>query len=170
MGSDHVIIRPWQLEDLPAVRLITWQTWLATYSGFIPKDDLQAYFDSHYNLAALTELQSSTFVNGWVAEIEGDVVGYLKSQRNEKEKSFQVSSIYVLPAYQGKGIGMMLLREAEACAAAHHFDAIWLGVMVQNVEALAWYKKIGFQFVEEAPFTMGRTTVSHLIGYKRCSL
>jgi ribosomal protein S18 acetylase RimI-like enzyme len=103
--------------------------------------------------------------------------GLLKSQRlslvtqtqiNQQEKRFYVSSIYVLPLYQGKGLGMKLIRAAETWAIANHFDDVWLGVMMQNVNALAWYKKIGFQFVEEAPFTMGQTTVNHLIGYKRC--
>jgi ribosomal protein S18 acetylase RimI-like enzyme len=44
---------------------------------------------------------------------------------------------------------------------------IWLGVMVQNVDALAWYRKLGFIFEREEPFTMGKTTVPHLIGFKK---
>jgi diamine N-acetyltransferase len=164
----QVIIRPWQRDDLSAVQSVTWETWLATYSAFIPPDDLQTYFTAHYNLAALAELFNSREVNGWVAEVEKAVAGYLKTQRNDEQKRFYVSSVYVLPAYQSKGIGMKLLRAAEALATSCHFDKVWLGVMVQNVNALAWYKKIGFQFIEEAPFIMGKATVNHLIGYKRC--
>jgi ribosomal protein S18 acetylase RimI-like enzyme len=164
----NVIIRPWEKDDLSAIQSVTWETWLATYSAFIPQDDLQTYFEAHYNLAALAELFNSREVNGWVAEAEKAIVGYLKTQRHDEEKRFYVSSVYVLPTHQGKGIGMKLLRQAEACATAYHFDKIWLGVMAPNFNALAWYKKIGFEFIEEAPFTMGQTTVNHLIGYKRC--
>lgn len=164
----QTIIRPWESDDLSAIQRVTWETWLATYSAFIPKDDLQTYFEAHYNLAALAELFNSREVNGWVAEVEEVVVGYLKTRRNDREKRFHVSSVYVLPAYQGKGIGMKLLHAAEALATACHFDKVWLGVMVQNINALAWYKKIGFQFIEDAPFTMGQTTVNHLLGYKWC--
>jgi hypothetical protein len=38
--------------------------------------------------------------------------------------------------------------------------------MVQNTQALAWYRRVGFQFVEELPCTMGGTTVPHLVGYR----
>jgi hypothetical protein len=31
---------------------------------------------------------------------------------------------------------------------------------------IAWYRSLGFSFVEEAPFTMGKATVRHLIGFK----
>lgn len=164
----QVRIRPWERDDLPAVQRVTWESWLATYSAFIPQNDLQAYFETHYNMAALAALFNSLEVNGWVADVDKTIAGYLKTQRNDNEKRFYVSSVYVLPAYQGKGIGMKLLRAAETCALANHFADVWLGVMAQNANALAWYKKIGFQFVEAAPFSMGQTTVNHLIGYKRC--
>ncbi len=38
--------------------------------------------------------------------------------------------------------------------------------MSDNVTALSWYAKLGFNFVEEAPLTMGKTTVMHRIGYR----
>jgi hypothetical protein len=39
--------------------------------------------------------------------------------------------------------------------------------MVKNRRALDFYRKVGFLFIKEEPFTMGKTTVSHLIGYKK---
>ena len=43
---------------------------------------------------------------------------------------------------------------------------IWLGVMLQNTRTRQWYERIGFVFVKEEPFTMGATSVPHLIGYR----
>jgi ribosomal protein S18 acetylase RimI-like enzyme len=65
------------------------------------------------------------------------------------------------------GIGGALMQAAEQKAVEAGIGEIWLGVMVQNTPALEWYRRNGFVFVEEAPFTMGRTTVNHLIGYRR---
>jgi len=79
---------------------------------------------------------------------------------------FFISSLYVLPELQGYGIGKKLLVKAEEIAAKLKYEKVWLGVMKDNVKALEWYKKIGFQFVEEEPFKMGDTEVLHLIGYK----
>ncbi len=51
-------------------------------------------------------------------------------------------------------------------AAKLNFTEIYIGVMIQNERALNWYRKLGFDFFEEQPFTMGKTSVPHLIGRK----
>jgi diamine N-acetyltransferase len=160
-----VAIRSWEQGDLEDVRRITWETWMATYASFIPVADLRSYFDQHYSLQALQELAGHVNVSGFVAVVDGVVAGYLKTQAAQEEGRFYVSSVYVLPGYQGKKLGTRLMHAAEDLALRVGFDRIWLGVMVQNLGALNWYRKTGFQFVEEAPFTMGKTTVNHLIGY-----
>lgn len=153
--------------DLPAVRQVTWDTWLDAYSSFIPESDLRIYFDAHYNLDALTQLLHTPLMNGFVAEVDGSVVGYVKTKFNKEENRFYVSSLYILPKCQGMGLGGKLMVAAEELAKTLAADTIWLGVMTQNTPALDWYKRHGFKFVEEAPFTMGKTTVVHLIGFRK---
>jgi ribosomal protein S18 acetylase RimI-like enzyme len=77
-----------------------------------------------------------------------------------------VASIYVLPESQGYGLGSMLMQEASRAALEAKYDRIWLGVMSENSPTIAWYRALGFRFIEEAPFTMGKTTVRHLIGFR----
>jgi ribosomal protein S18 acetylase RimI-like enzyme len=161
-----MVIREWTVEDLPAVQHITWETWVATYASFIPIEDLRAYYDEQYSIEALKKLMEPPTFRGFLAVEEGVPAGYAKTKYDEEEKRCYLSSLYILPGYQGRGIGGRLLAVGEAFARTFGVTEIWLGVMVQNTSALAWYRKLGFQFVEEAPFTMGKTTVSHLIGYR----
>lgn len=163
-------IREWTYDDLPAVRHITWETWVATYSPFIPLEDLKGYFDAHYNIEALKNLMDPAKFHGLIAIVDGVTAGYAKVAYNSEEKKCYISSLYVLPGFQGKGIGGNLLAVGEKFALSFGVREVWLGVMVQNTSALAWYKKIGFQFVKEEPFTMGKTTVNHLIGYRPIAL
>ncbi len=162
-------IREWTTEDLPAVRHITWETWVATYSSFIPMDDLRGYFEKVYSVEALAALMEPSTFQGLLAIEDGVPAGYGKVKYNSGEKRCYISSLYILPDFQGRGIGGKLLARGEEFARTFGVDEVWLGVMVQNTGALAWYRKIGFQFVEEAPFTMGKTTVNHLIGYRKLS-
>jgi hypothetical protein len=39
-------------------------------------------------------------------------------------------------------------------------------MMTANTTALGWYAKLGFIFVEEVPFAIGKTLVTHRIGYR----
>lgn len=161
-----ISLRHWSEEDVPAVRRILWETWLATYGPFIPEKDLRHYLDTRYSERALADLHAQPEVQGYLAEIDGRPVGWMRTTLEENERRLSVSSLYVLPGEQGKGVGSLLLREAERSALEHSATELWLGVMEQNVEALAWYRRKGFRFVREEPFVMGGSSINHLIGYR----
>jgi ribosomal protein S18 acetylase RimI-like enzyme len=169
-GGSHpegsVMIRPWERGDLENVRRITWETWLATYASFIPESDLRWYLDKQYTVQALGELMLSVHFRGLLAVEQENALGYAKVQFHADDRRCYLSSLYVVPTAQGKGVGRQLLERAESIAREFGVDEIWLGVMVQNTQALDWYTRLGFMFVREEPFVMGNTTVRHRIGYR----
>ncbi len=159
-------VRPWQKSDLASVRRITWESWISTYLSFIPETDLKSYFDIHYAEGSFLSMFEDSTMHGFVAEMDGEAAGYARLFFNRYENRLYVSSLYLLPDFQGKGVGRRLLDAAERYATEHGLDQLWIGVMVKNRQALDLYRRVGFQFIREEPFTMGKTTVSHLIGYK----
>ena len=162
-----VVIRPWLKADLASVREITWQSWIDTYSSFIPESDLKSYFDNHYTEENFLRQFNDPDTQGFVAEIDHQIAGYARLFLNRDESRLYIPSLYFLPGFQGQGMGGRLLEAAEEYAAEKGLDELWIGVMVKNHQALVFYRKMGFQFVREEPFTMEKTTVSHLIGYKK---
>ncbi|MBU4372238.1 MAG: GNAT family N-acetyltransferase [Proteobacteria bacterium] len=162
----EILIRPWLMEDLPAVRWILWESWMAAYSAFVPEEDLRAYHEATYRIESLTHLHESPFVHGFIGEADGEAAGFARTQFNKSENRLFLASLYLLPDFQRKGIGGRLLRAAEEKALAYNLGELWVGVMVQNEAARRWYEKRGFRFVREEPFRMGGTTVPHLIGYR----
>ncbi|MBU0651374.1 MAG: GNAT family N-acetyltransferase [Proteobacteria bacterium] len=161
----EILIRPWRMEDLPAVRRILWESWMAAYSAFVPEEDIRAYHEETYRIESLTHLYESPFVHGFIGEADGEAAGFARTQFNKSENRLFLASLYLLPDFQRKGIGGRLLRAAEEKALAYNLGDLWVGVMVQNEAARRWYEKRGFRFVREEPFRMGGTTVPHLIGF-----
>jgi ribosomal protein S18 acetylase RimI-like enzyme len=157
--------RNWTQADFPSVREILLTTWKDAYH-FIPEKDITTHLENYYSEAKLLELFNNHLVKGILAEVEDKLVGWMKLFDDQLADRFYISSLYVLPQYQGFGIGHMLHLKAEELALKLNYDRIWLGVMKDNIKALDWYKKIGFEFIEEQPFQMGETEVTHLIGYK----
>ncbi|MBI2416563.1 MAG: GNAT family N-acetyltransferase [Ignavibacteriales bacterium] len=155
----------WTENDFPLVQQILKETWLDTYSSFIPIEDLTGYLETAYSVEALSNLYKDANNTGLFAFENKKPVAWMRTHLSSEDKRFYVSSIYVLPGNQGKGIGKLLLQKAAELAKLNDFDRIYLGVMKQNAKSLAWYKKEGFVFEEEQPFTMGNTSVPHLIGY-----
>ncbi len=158
-------IRLWHQDDLKIVQYILWETWKESYSSFIPIDDLQVYFNENYTLEKLAEQYNDAKVTGFVAEYDDAIAGYEKTYCNEKENRLYVQQLYILPVYQNLGLGRKLMKSAAERAKSMGLENIWLGVMVKNKSAIAWYKKMGYEIVEDMPFTMGKTSVDHFIGF-----
>jgi ribosomal protein S18 acetylase RimI-like enzyme len=161
----EIKLRYWKKADFNTVKEILLTTWKDTYS-FIPEEDILSHFEKFYNKQSLIEILEDPFSKGIIAEFESKPVGWMKLFEDKINKRFYISSLYILPDYQGFGIGKKLLNEAYLIAMQKEYDRIWLGVMTKNVKAVDWYKNIGFVFVEEDLFQMGKTEVMHLIGYK----
>ena len=158
-------IRHWRQDDFEVVRNILWETWKDSYASFIPVDDLLMYFNEQYTLKKLEEQYNDANVTGFIAEYNEVAAGYEKTYHNEKENRFYVHQLYILPAHQNIGLGKKLMKSAAEVARSMGYDKIWLGVMVKNESAVSWYKKMGYEIVENTPFTMGNTSVDHFIGF-----
>lgn len=167
MQDESVVVRRWTSRDIASVRHIALTTWRATYGSFIPDEDILSFFNTYYTEEILQQFCEGESSRGFIAEIAEVATGFAKTHFDGGTREFHLDSVYVLPEFQGKRIGSKLLRVCEDFALSLNADRVWLGVMTQNVAARDWYKKIGFQFVREEPFTMGKTTVLHLIGFRK---
>jgi len=166
---DEIIIRKWTTKDFEVIREILKITWLDTYSEFIPVSDLLFYLHETYNDEKLSLLFANTDTTFHLAELNSAVAGIMRITDSKNEKRFYLNSLYVLPEYQGYGIGKKLSAVAEKTALGLGYDEIWLGVMEQNISSVEWYKKNGYVFTQSEPFQMGKTIVKHFIGYKKLS-
>ena len=160
------MIRSWVETDIPATRHILRESWLSAYGSFIPREDLEGYLESQYSPDALRALHGTAGVAGFIAEAGGGPAGYARTRHDAGAGRFYLSSLYVLPSAQGKGLGSALMVAAEAAARSAGADRIWVGVMEQNLRTLEWYSRLGFTFTEREPFRMGKTTVEHRIGWR----
>jgi len=140
-------------------------TWLDAYAGFIPRGDILGYLEQHYHPEAVKKLMEDVNTVGFVAEVDGIIAGYEKTFYNTDEQRLYVHQLYILPQFQGLGLGKQLMAFAAERAVTFNLDRVWLGVMVENTSSVQWYQKMGYQITEKTPFVMGGTTVDHYIGY-----
>lgn len=67
------------------------------------------------------------------------------AQTELQEKSgIEIENLYVLGAFQGQGIGRLLLGRAFEEAREQGAKYIWLGVWERNSSARRFWKKMGF--------------------------
>ncbi|CAI1879483.1 GNAT family N-acetyltransferase [Serratia nevei] len=95
----------------------------------------------------------------WVAEIEGEIVGFLTMLINSKNPithdtgGAEISRVYLLPGCQKMGIGQQLLNTAQEYAKKIELTHMWLDVMASATAARSAYCKWGFSDMGRKKFS-----------------
>ena len=124
-------------------------------------EDMERYlaeaFTPQKMLEEIADLASSFFV----AYLNREPVGYIKLRTSkqpdciEDPSPIELERIYVHQHCIGKGVGAALMKEAVQQGKAAGFNTLWLGVWKENHQAIAFYKKWGFDVVGEHEFVVG---------------
>ena len=150
-----------KVSDVEQLQSISIETFVDTFKDQNTEEDLKEYLDRAYNTKQLTAEIHQAGTDFYFLEDSGIIVGYLKinidDAQSEKDHplALEVERIYVLPQHKRKGYGKLLLEFAYLRAKELNRTGIWLGVWEHNYNALAFYKKMGFQRVGEHTFVMG---------------
>ncbi|MCP3873301.1 MAG: GNAT family N-acetyltransferase [Desulfobacteraceae bacterium] len=134
--EDKVNIRKITLKDADAIQAIR---------KAISEDDAKA------DLEKLIEQQVSegSDESSLVAEINGDVVGYMISTTLIAgfgiKKSAWIMAIGVHPDYMGQGIGLNLARKICEIYMNKEIENIYSSVLWDSTDVLSFFKKLGFE-------------------------
>ena len=133
------------MEDWQKIRNIAFETWPVTYGSLMPMEQV------HYLLEKLFSwqtIQSQMHEAGHVyllAESGGVPVGFASCEGPYQGKAcLMIHKLYVLPAYQGKGIGVQFLEVLTGIALQNHLTSLRLKVFHLNHKAIRFYEKNGF--------------------------
>jgi ribosomal protein S18 acetylase RimI-like enzyme len=142
-------------EDGFAIARVNVESWQAAYKGLLPDEALAALSVEERALGWLRRLQNPeppSFT--CVAETDGRIVGFVAGgAEHEGDPIYrgEVYAIYLLPAYQRRGIGGALLREGAARLAQSGFEAMLVWMLVGNL-ASRFYEAMGGQALRTEPF------------------
>ncbi|QPF84466.1 GNAT family N-acetyltransferase [Bradyrhizobium genosp. L] len=83
----------------------------------------------------------------FVALADGEVVGWCDVRRKARPIHAHVGilGMGLLPPYRGQGLGLRLIREALTAARQFGFHRVELTVRAENANAIALYRKVGFE-------------------------
>ncbi|MFD0050514.1 GNAT family N-acetyltransferase [Actinomycetes bacterium NPDC127524] len=139
------MIREMQIEDISQVQHVAKTSWNSTYQGIIPLEIQESFLKTAYNDEMMQKrLEHSLF---WVAEVNGEIVGYANFSAIKEEGKTELAAIYLNPEYQGKGIGTALLDEG--IKQLDGVKEVYINVEKDNDIGTRFYKAKGFKIVSE---------------------
>ena len=139
-----LIIRKMLEADIPDVQYVAKKSWNATYQGIIPEDVQNRFLKVAYSDEMLKKRLDQII---FVAEHDEKIIGFINLKETEQPNTYDLSAIYLLPDYQGKRIGSRLI--AHSTEPIKNFEKIFLEVEKDNINAVNFYKKLGFKIVDE---------------------
>jgi ribosomal protein S18 acetylase RimI-like enzyme len=138
-------------DDVPEMLSVRRITWLATYPNRhygISANDLKDNLDK-INADSLIRWQKriaeDTSSHTWFAKFQSRIIGFVSASKDKDCN--HIRALYILPDYQGKGIGKQLMQTALGWLGNNL--KISLDVVTYNEKAINFYRKFGF--VENGP-------------------
>lgn len=134
---------PANVEEVKEIKQVLSETWIHTYSLFLPGDvihKITSLWHSPEGLAA--EIEDERVCFSVAKDEHGAILGLVTAGRPSDEVVY-IGRLYVLPGHQRKGIGAKLL---DACVTYFSgFQILRLEVEAQNEKGMAFYRKHGFR-------------------------
>lgn len=163
MNRTEIKIRRGAISDAAALAPLAVQIFNDTFAEnpLNAPEDMDSYITEFMSVAAFGgELgdENSIF---FIAEANGEMIGYAKLQEHSTEKCvsganpIELQRLYVTKNFHGKGIAGELMNECFAEAARKNCETMWLGVWEHNFRAQKFYEKIGFRQVGTHVFQLG---------------
>jgi len=103
-------------------------------------------YPPYYTKALLESLADISLV----AEINKEVIGYIFSRIEHKERG-HIVSIAVDPRWRHRGVGKALLLEAMKLLKDAGCKSVYLEVRVSNHVAINLYRSLGFKIIKRIP-------------------
>ncbi|MBS9522535.1 GNAT family N-acetyltransferase [Litoribacter alkaliphilus] len=138
---------------MKGVEIITFRPQLASYFTSINKEWVEQYFSLEpFDIAQLEDPQGYIIDRGGevlFAEVSNKVVGTVALVKTDEDRVYEIIKMGVLPASQGKGVGLALLGAIIQKAKEKGVRKVILYSSSKLQSALRLYKKAGFVEVEK---------------------
>lgn len=139
------VIRKMRKEDIKEVQSVAKRSWHDTYEGIIPLEIQEKFLDYAYHEEMLQKRLEGSFL--LVVVVETTIVGFANFSPVKKEGEVELGAIYLLPNFQGKGIGSALLQEGIVNIEGKR--EVYINVEKDNEKGINFYQAKGFETVEE---------------------
>jgi GNAT superfamily N-acetyltransferase len=158
-GKAAIIYRPAIKEDILCLSVLLKQVYIQTYGTEGVSLEFARFITQRFSEEALTEVlrvEPGSFI---VASFQNNLIGaaqvvYDTSCPIRNKVLPELSKLYVLEWFCGKGVGYRLLQEAELVVRNKGFEEIWLWAYVKNPRAIKFYNRQGYQLLGNAFFQM----------------
>jgi len=147
------------IADAKKLSILYKQVYIHTYGTEGVSDEFANFITKQFAVDRLEQLIHQSPDHIIVAAYSNNLVGVAELAFNKRSPigdivAPELSKLYILDWFCGKGIGYRLLQEAERTAASKGHEQIWLWVLHSNQRAISFYERQQYICIGNASFQM----------------
>ena len=161
-------IREAKLEDAEAIAQVHFDCWQTTYQGLLPRE----YIEKRTYEKRLNNWQQRLNINNkekpdyftYIAEVAGKIIGFIDGGSIRGDSTIytgEIYALYILEAYQRRGIGKSLVRVMASKLLGLSFTSAMVWVLEGN-PAVNFYQSLSGQVVERKTIKIGDDEFSEI--------
>lgn len=149
------------INDAILLRKLSEDTFRDTYTEFNTPENMEAHVAKNFSIEAITNDLQSPQYQYFIIEFDTQIVAFAKLVKDhstkglENRKVVEIERFYVDKKLHGQQLGRKLMDFCTNWSKENNFETIWLGVWVNNQNAMEFYKKMGFEFLDKHVFVLG---------------
>ena len=142
-------LRKASLENITELRKICIGAYGLNFKNHWIENGYELYIEKEFSIERLTSDINSKNEDYYFIEYENSSVGFIKikTKISSKIADCELIKIYILPTYKGKGFGKFALLSIINKMKALNKKTLLLDVIDTNLNAITFYKKLGFKKV-----------------------
>ncbi|MEM8838539.1 MAG: GNAT family N-acetyltransferase [Pseudomonadota bacterium] len=149
------------ISEAPEIAEVHLASWRAAYRGIIPHKALEQMIARRGEKWWRRAISRGTHV--LVVDFNGTIAGYATVGINRARTlpyEGEIYEIYLLPEFQGVGLGKQLFKKAQKALADYSLKSSVLWVLAENEQARRFYEGLGGREVAKSVETFGDKALS----------
>lgn len=135
------------LEEIHIIQSLSDIVWPHTFRDILSTEQLAYMMNMMYSTEALSK-QMNEGHHYLLMKDEDEYLAYLSYENNYENKYWtKIHKIYILPSAQGTGLGIKLINIVADIAMKNNSKALSLNVNRDNMKAISFYKRMGFEVI-----------------------
>ncbi len=156
MNSNTIHFKKVNTESINKIQSIAHITWPDTFKGLLTDNQIEYMVEHMYSNSSLIEQMSKLGHQFIIAYDNEEAIGYASYELNYNDlPHLMIHKAYILPSYQGKGIGKKLFDFLSNVALNKNQKNLRLQVFHKNEKAIKFYLKNDFKNVGNADKDLG---------------